>query len=231
MSVTLPLMLEERSVNTVPSDLLVAPFFESDRPLRGAAAHADWRLCGMLSRRLVEGRTKGALGDAVLVPTLGRMRPPRVLLLGLGPRLGCTENVLREVGRTATLRILDLGARVPALAFPSERSLPLEVSAQVRGWISGVADALAERPAALALRIVAPPGEGSGLRAGLVRLSTRPPGDLVIRLMPESGSRPGPDSQGDETAAGDARSAAEGPRTGSDPSTSGRNPLGVVPQA
>ncbi|MDJ0786073.1 MAG: M17 family peptidase N-terminal domain-containing protein [Myxococcota bacterium] len=190
MSVTLPLMLEERPVSEVPSDGLVAPCFEDELPLRGPAGFADWRLCGMLSRRLSEGRFQGASGEALLVPTLGRMRTPRVLLLGLGPRQRCSEQTLRAAGRDAALRLLSLGSRVPALALPPERSLPMEASSQVRGWVHGVADALAEQPAALALRIVAPEGEGARLRSGLTRIASRPPDGLVIRLMPEAASRP-----------------------------------------
>lgn len=218
MTTTLPLMLEERTLTTVPSDLLIAPFFESDRPLLGPAGQTDWRLCGMLSRLLLEGRTKGALGDAVLVPTLGRMRAPRVLLLGLGPRPTCSEMTLRSAGRLAAGRVLDLGARVPALALPPERLLPLEVSAVVRGWIGGVAEMLAERQASLALRIVAPPGEASALRAALVRLAARPPGDLVIRLMPEAGQAPDAAEAGPQEAVPrEAGPAGEGALPGQRP--------------
>ena len=62
-------------------------------PLRGRGRAAaggrrrfvDWRLCGQLSRLLVDGFFKGTRGESLLLPSNGRIRPPAVVVLGLGP--------------------------------------------------------------------------------------------------------------------------------------------------
>ena len=49
----LPLDLERW--DEVPRDCLVLSVFKDDRPLRGAAGLADWRMCGRLSRLVDQG--------------------------------------------------------------------------------------------------------------------------------------------------------------------------------
>ena len=61
-------------IHQVPADLAVVFFFEEERPLRGAAAYADWRLCGALSRLIQRGKLAGRFGEAALVPTSGGLR-------------------------------------------------------------------------------------------------------------------------------------------------------------
>lgn len=58
---------------------------EDDRPLHGLAGRVDWRLCGMLSRVLGEGRFVGALGDTLLLPGAGRIASDRIFCIGVGP--------------------------------------------------------------------------------------------------------------------------------------------------
>src|SRR5260221_14536712 len=54
-----------------PPELLVAPFFADERPLRGTGGLVDWRLCGRLSRLLAARRVTGALGETPLLPAGG----------------------------------------------------------------------------------------------------------------------------------------------------------------
>jgi hypothetical protein len=66
-------------------DALVLSFFNDERPLRGVAGLADWRLCGRISRLLKAGKLSGARGEVTLLPPAGkRMTFQRLLLFGLG---------------------------------------------------------------------------------------------------------------------------------------------------
>lgn len=79
------------------SDALAIGFFTDERPLRGAAGLADWRLCGRLSRLLKAGRLSGVRGEATIVPPAGaRLAFPRLLLFGLGDTSGFGEPRYRE---------------------------------------------------------------------------------------------------------------------------------------
>jgi hypothetical protein len=82
------------------AEALALPFFSDERPLRGAAGLADWRLCGRLSRLLVKGKLKGALGETIMVPPAGRrLTFKRVILFGLGESRGFDEHRYRDAVR------------------------------------------------------------------------------------------------------------------------------------
>ncbi|MFT3915379.1 MAG: M17 family peptidase N-terminal domain-containing protein [Anaeromyxobacteraceae bacterium] len=61
----------------------VAVFVGPDRPLQGFAGYLDWRLCGAISRAIRAGTFDGADGEALLLPSGGRIAPPRVFCFGL----------------------------------------------------------------------------------------------------------------------------------------------------
>ena len=77
MTVTWVIEMDDQPVERVRADLLVAPFFAGERPLRGAAGRLDWRLCGHLSEMLRRNAFDGAEGDLILVPTGASARAPR----------------------------------------------------------------------------------------------------------------------------------------------------------
>jgi len=72
-------------------DCLVLPVFRDDRPLRGAAGLADWRLCGRLSRLVKAGKANASDGEAMLMPPGRRLRFQRILWLGLGDAKGYSD--------------------------------------------------------------------------------------------------------------------------------------------
>jgi len=80
---TVALTLE--SLDPLPVDTVCLFVPEDERPLTGAAGYVDWRLCGQLSRLLVDGFFKGSRGESLLLPSNGRIGAPRVVVLGLGP--------------------------------------------------------------------------------------------------------------------------------------------------
>jgi len=80
-------------------DCLVLPVFRDDRPLRGAAGLADWRLCGRLSRLVKAHRASAEAGETLLLPPGRRLRFARILWFGLGDAKGYTdERFKKDVG-------------------------------------------------------------------------------------------------------------------------------------
>lgn len=77
-------------------DCLVLPVFRDDRPLRGAAGLADWRLCGRLSRLLKANRATGDAGETLLLPPGRRLRWKRIMWFGLGDAKGYTDDRFRK---------------------------------------------------------------------------------------------------------------------------------------
>ena len=183
MSVVLALEIETERLDRVIAEVLVTPFFASDRPLRGPAARADWRLCGMISDRLQREELSGALGEAALFPTGGRMRAPLLLAIGLGPRPDFAEETLRGLARCATRKLLGLRSGVAAIAVPGEALSRIDTQRAVAIFLEGVAAVLAERPSALRLRLVVAAEEGGRARSGLLEAASGlSSSELAIRL-------------------------------------------------
>ncbi|MBA2541752.1 MAG: hypothetical protein H0V17_19065 [Deltaproteobacteria bacterium] len=77
-------------------DTLVLSVFKDERPLRGAAGLADWRLCGKLSR-LVKGNKVGAdARETLLLPATRRLPFSKILWFGLGESKGYTDERFRK---------------------------------------------------------------------------------------------------------------------------------------
>ncbi|MBV8763000.1 MAG: hypothetical protein JO257_37285 [Deltaproteobacteria bacterium] len=77
-------------------DTLVLPVFKDDRPLRGAAGLADWRLCGRLSRLLKSNKASADEGETMMLPPGRRLRFSRVMWFGLGDAKGYSDDRFRR---------------------------------------------------------------------------------------------------------------------------------------
>jgi hypothetical protein len=84
-------------------DGIVSPVYSDERPLRGVAGHADWRLNGFLSRLMMEERLRGDSGEWLLVHTQGRLPYTHLFLVGMG-RKGERNSpaVKKALGEVAT---------------------------------------------------------------------------------------------------------------------------------
>jgi len=84
-------------------DGIVSPVYSDERPLRGVAGHADWRLNGFLSRLVMEERLRGDSGEWLLVHTQGRLPYTHLFLVGMG-RKGerSTPGVKTALGEVAS---------------------------------------------------------------------------------------------------------------------------------
>ena len=61
----------------------LAVFVGPERPLQGLAGYADWRLCGLISRAIRDGSYRPDSGEALLLPSGGRIAVPRIFCFGL----------------------------------------------------------------------------------------------------------------------------------------------------
>jgi hypothetical protein len=111
--------------------VLVGP----ERPLQGLAGLVDWRLCGALTRVLTTGLYAGDPGEALLLPSAGRVPAARVVVLGL-PSHNRPADFSSAVGRAC-----DVLHRAGYQAFAS--GLPpvdgADVATAARLWLAATA--------------------------------------------------------------------------------------------
>jgi hypothetical protein len=102
----------------VAADALCLFLFEDQRPPRGAAGLADWRLCGRLSAWIKGGRIAGRRGEKLLSPLGAQLPWGRLLVLGAGASRGFDESTYREVVRDALAALAGLGVPRVVMALP-----------------------------------------------------------------------------------------------------------------
>ncbi len=101
-----------RRLDSLRSEALSIPFFEDERPLRGALGLVDWRLSGLVSRLIVDEKIRGARGERLLVPARPKLPFEKLFLFGMGSMRELDEREF-ERGTALMLDTLTL-ARVRA---------------------------------------------------------------------------------------------------------------------
>jgi hypothetical protein len=122
VTASLSIEVTELPLEQITADLVAVGVFSDEKPLRGGVGRIDWRLCGFPSELLVAGRYSAKRGEALLVPTFGRLTSPRALFLGLGRRRYHGPGRVEAATADALRRGLALGARRLALAPPGAAS-------------------------------------------------------------------------------------------------------------
>lgn len=191
MSRSLSVVIDAGQIERAVADVAAATFFENDRPLRGEAGRADWRLCGLLSELVAAAHLRGRSGEAALVHTAGKLRAPRLVLLGLGASAGFGAHEVKAAARDAVLRALALRATALAFPLPGHWTGLLSPTPTAAAVLRGAASALEEANASLRLRLVVPPGAASKALAGLDAMAQQlADGPVTIRISADDPSAP-----------------------------------------
>ncbi len=191
MSVELGVTLSGERPERVVADLLAAPFFAGERPLRGAPGRVDWRLCGLLSEQMLAGAIRGEPEESVLVLSSGRLKSPRVLLIGLPARARLGASDLAACARDCLARAVDLRAGRVALALPAEARSGLATERAAVAALAGAGEALAPNPFPLHLTLVLDPEAVPAASSAVGELLRRPlPSGVMLRLTAPPRPRP-----------------------------------------
>jgi len=170
VSASLAFELIAEPLDRVAAEVAVAFRFDEDRPLRGAAGRADWRLCGDLSRfvaRAAVGEAAGPADRALLVPSEGRLRCGRLLLLGLGASGDFGPDACARAVQDATRRLLDLCVRSAVLGMPGDWLDVIAVGIGAQACVRGAVAALEGTGRTLVLRLVTTPERSARVLRGL----------------------------------------------------------------
>jgi len=153
---------------------------QDERPLRGPAGHADWRMCGLLSQQLLEQKYEGDAGEDLLTSTQGRLPFERLFLIGLGRTPKLDPAVARKLATRAGHVAVRAGVAtltVPLWDLTRER---IEFPEALNAFLLGAGRALAQGAPveALTLQLLARnPSEAGRMKHDLVRIAKKPPVD------------------------------------------------------
>lgn len=99
-------------------DALCLVIAQDDRPLHGAAGFVDWRLCGGLSKLMLEAFFEGKPREQVLFPAAGLLKVGRVFAVGAGPSSGLDAAGLGAALEHAAQTLARAGVSSTALVLP-----------------------------------------------------------------------------------------------------------------
>ncbi|MDH3201598.1 MAG: hypothetical protein OEM15_11960 [Myxococcales bacterium] len=126
---------EQSSLDQLQTEVILLPFFEDERPLRGAAGLVDWRLCGALSRRLAGGDLRGNFGEKSWAITLPKLKAERLLLFGLGQSKAFDRRVAEEACALIAKAINEAKLATAALALPGRSMDRLSAEDAMQHWL------------------------------------------------------------------------------------------------
>ena len=104
-------------------DVVVAFFFQDQRPLEGASGLLDWRLNGRLTELLAEKLVEGWSGERVIVANNGKLNADWVLFIGGGSIHGWQAYVVRALLEQVLEICRNAGFRRVSLCFPDDCGL------------------------------------------------------------------------------------------------------------
>lgn len=199
MTAKLTFELDASPIERLEADIAVVAWFADERPIRGVAARADWRLCGRLSKLANEGSASGEAGEAILLTTSGGLRAPLVVALGVGPRADFGLGGIEGLAHDAALRVVDLRAAKLAFPFPEELPGAKGMRRRIAAVVTGIATALAERGAELHVVLAVAPGQVGAISEALATVSLRgAAADVALRIVPRES--PAPSRKGSHAA-------------------------------
>ncbi len=91
---------------------------DDDRPLEGAAGFVDWRMCGSLSRVLLQGFFKGDRGEQLLMPTSGGVPAVKLFAVGAGSSKTLDASTLGLLLESSALMLKRAGVTSVAVSLP-----------------------------------------------------------------------------------------------------------------
>ena len=213
MSASLRIGVAEERLEVLPVDIIVVPCASDERPLRGVASRADWRIGGLLSSMLKEGSFQGGAGEAALLAGGVGLVAPRLLVVGQGERTALDSERLEAWGLEALSRCLALSASSVALALLPAKYHALREQCIVFAGAALQACSEVSEPltGGLDLWLVTLEAERAGLVAALQELAPRLPADIRVLEPGLGGEAVGSAELGDFMQSGGAHQAPSTP--------------------
>jgi leucyl aminopeptidase len=124
----------------MPSDTLVLSIFKDEKPLKGANGLVDWRLCGRISKLIMDKSVTGRYKETTLVLSSENKRIPKILIVGLGKAENFNENKLNDIAHFIAKTLKNVNAKKISLAIPGSSYFPQNYAKSAEIMITAFAD-------------------------------------------------------------------------------------------
>lgn len=164
--------ISHTSPEALSHDTLILGFFSDERPPKGYCGLVDWRLNGMISTEIAQGRIYGDFPEKLLYAFPERIRIFRLLLFGLGSLSALTYDRLYNAGYEMARTVSGIRATDLVLPVPAAGRGALKLSGMVEAMLTGLFDGFTCKPKELpTIRLEIPVKEDHAdeVRTGLGR--------------------------------------------------------------
>ena len=134
--------LTTESLDRLPHESLVLGFFSDERPPKGNGGFVDWRLNGLVSRLIADGKISGSFSEKVLIESQRRIPPQKIVLFGLGKRRELSYETLREAGARMAETAVQIHCYDFAVEVPGAGRSLLDVAEMTTHFTTGMFDYL-----------------------------------------------------------------------------------------
>ncbi len=93
--------VKSADISDIDTPTLVVNLFRGVKKPVGATGAVDKALGGLITQLIKDGEIKGGAGETTLIHTLGKIKPSRVLVVGLGPQDEFDGQVVRRISAEA----------------------------------------------------------------------------------------------------------------------------------
>lgn len=121
-------------------DTLILGFFSDEKPPRGYGGLVDWRLNGMISKEMAQGRVSGDYLDKLLYAFPKRIQIFHLLLFGLGALSEMTYDRLYNSGYEMARTVSGMRAKDLAIPLPAAGRCPLKLPGMCEALLTGLFD-------------------------------------------------------------------------------------------
>ena len=149
--------------------------FADERPPRGICGFIDWRLNGLISREIFQGRIGGAFEEKIIIPFPGRIGAEMLLLFGLGSVSDITYDKIYNAAYGVAHAVDGMSIQNFAFDLYGEGRPNLVVPNIVEAMVTGVFDFLSsdiQKVSAVSAGIITSPARLNEVYQGIRQFKT-----------------------------------------------------------
>jgi Cytosol aminopeptidase family, N-terminal domain len=146
-----PVNVIAQKTSKIHAEVLVAGFFQDDRPLEGLCAELDWIHCGIISHLILRDKIRGILKETALVATQRKLHAHKILFIGLGKRVQWTLQTLQLVYSHISRTLIQLHIKDCAVELFGQAGFPSDDARNLQAVLTGLG-----------------PGSGEGIEISLL---------------------------------------------------------------
>ena len=136
-------------LSTEPPDLpkhkcLALGIFSDEKPPRGICGFIDWRLNGLISREIKQGKIGGKFAEKVIIPFPQRIGTEILMLFGLGNRSAANYDKIQTAAYQVISAVDALLLNNFAFDLPGENRISMDTAEIAQAMVTGFFDYLSK---------------------------------------------------------------------------------------